>query len=176
MKRYIAALAVMLSLCSASAQASFVQIIPVTQQYNFSGACSDCNQGVNVSGKPSEAQLVLRGYVAGTAISSGNFVSFHYNGTDLLNEYWITMWDQPAVSGAMLTSLPNPSEFSVASSQYYFSTNLSGAWSTGPTGSNFDQGNGGSFSSAVPEPGSAALLGLGLMGLAGLRRKGAGAR
>lgn len=159
MNRYIAPLTIALSLFSASAQAN--PIAATFQQYNFSGVCTDCNLSSHL---PSLAELVLRNYVAGTAINHGNFVFFHYDGTDKLAAFTILGADAAYyLVGVMSGSLTVPSRFGVASVDNSFASNNSGYWTTDLA----DEGTGGTFSSAVPEPGTLALLGLGLV-LAGL--------
>ena len=165
MKRYIAPLAIAFSLFSASAQAT---VVDTFQQYNFSGVCTDCNLATHA---PSLAELVLKNYVAGTAITRYNFVSFHYDGSDKLAAYTIDNNplnpDIPSMQGFMYASLATQSVLFVAQGNNHFTVSNSGAWTTDLQ----DEGTGGTFSSAVPEPGTLALLGLGLAGIGGMMRR-----
>lgn len=156
-----------------ASKASAVTVASFT--FNFSGDCTDCSV---VAGSPigAFAQLTLRGtYFPGQPITSATFLSFHYDGTNLIpGGFTIT---NPVLLGGQITfPLPSSQNFSVADSRYSFTSSTSGAWSVSDGISTLDIGTNGGFStnaSAVPEPGSWAMMiaGIGAVGFATRRRQ-----
>lgn len=55
----------------------------------FSGNCVDCAAAANQASYPVTGTLVLDNYTLGTAIDAGNFVSFTYNGSNLVQPYYV---------------------------------------------------------------------------------------
>ena len=152
----------------------------VLSRFDFSGLCTDCNHD---SFKPgfganATAELMLINYGLGDEISSLNFVSFRYDGSDLHHSFTIDKnnVESSSLLGAM-NSLSGFADLRVKSNTDFFtSTASNGAWSLGsasPASMVPDDDNGtvGTFTNAVPEPSSIALLGLGFFGFAVSRRK-----
>ena len=145
-------------------------ILPAsTSTFLFSGVCQDC-EGI------ATATLVLQDYTQGDPIAQSNLVSFHYNGTDLLDPFTITGSDQFNISGIIPLSLTASANFFIEAlpdSVPWFSSDTEGGWSAGDLVIQADFGTGGVWngpvSNAVPEPGVFLLVAAG-MAVIGVRR------
>jgi len=138
--------------------------------FQFVGDCNDCaGQG--------KAQLTLSNYTLGTDITTDNFVSFTYDGTNLLPSFTETDADVIAngyISGAIDGPLPATEEFYVSGTNGLFSSYFDGYWCVGSGGCVADNGVNGIYSVAsasIPEPASLGLLTIGAVGLGTIRRR-----
>lgn len=158
-------------------KAAGATVLSTQTTYSFSGTCSDC-QG------PALAELTLANYTAGQSITNNNFVSFHYDGTNLLSGYTILNDAGLYVSGSINNPLPGTENFYVMGFtqttgapglQQVFETFNGGNWDTGlPVSADYGPThlwNATPAATAVPEPMSAALLGAGVLGVAVARRR-----
>jgi hypothetical protein len=136
------------------------------KSYTFSGGCTDC------TGTATGTLTVTGNYLLGSALSIFNFVSFTYDGTNLLPAYTITAAQTPFVSGSLPATLPSSASLDIASSSVEFLSFANGFWCTGP-GCAADFGGSNSFTPAAvtPEPASLGLLTLGFAGIALRLRK-----
>lgn len=142
----------------------------VTQEYSWSGVCSDCDG-------TSTASLLLAGYTPGNPIVLENLVSFTYNGSNLLAAFTINQSNLSGINGTIPASLPGSTSFSIQSNDghQFFSTSnpQTNFWCAGNS-CDSDFGGTNSFVLAgVPEPGTVALVatGLGVLGFARRRRQ-----
>ena len=147
--------------------------------FNWSGTCTDCIQGdvESVTGT-----LMLKEFIANTALSTSNFVSFTYDGSNILPKFTITSEEASDMSGTLTADGTVASEFLLT----WFFTFPGGS---GPLVANFfqvetngnwlldyqypgvdDMGTNGQF--GVPTPATALLLPLGLVALRWLQRRG----
>lgn len=151
-----------LILSASSAQATAIAL--PNQVFDFTGTCTDCTGTAT-------AELTLAGsYTPGSTVQSLQFVSFHYDGTNLQSPFTIT---SPAtITGGVASSLPGASDFSVANSLFLFSTHADGTWSvaSAATQAPADYGTAGNFAATAPEPAS-ILLGLPALGAFVLMRR-----
>ncbi len=134
---------------------------PGTTTFNFSGTCTDC------IGTATATLVLAGGYALGTPITSSNFVSFTYNGSNLTAPFTYTPSTVNfAVNGSM-TNIPGGNAFFTAggSNSLDFITNTNGTWFVGLS----DEGTAGTWSTATssvsptPAPSTGILLILGLM-------------
>ena len=149
------------------APASATVVAPGADQvFEFSGVCSDCT-GIGTG------ELTLSStYTLGAPVTKANFISFHYDGTDLQDEFTIANSDVASIGGSIM---PGPADFHVYNSeQFGFRSLLNGSWFIGYT-TPADFGPNGSFgiASSVPEPATWALMAVGFaaLGLAGSRAR-----
>jgi hypothetical protein len=139
-----------------------------TTTYFFKGTCADCGGGQTIS----TGELTLQStYQLGTSITSF-FVSFHYDGSSMLPAFTINSTDLGLIAaGSLPTTLPGAALTTINignNNTLLFQDKPSGAWCAGNS-CGADQGTVGVF--GTPEPGSLALLGLGVAALVGLRRR-----
>jgi len=138
----------------------------------FDGTCAlmDCTG----HGK---GTLTVVGTFTGTntiTLTTSDFVSFVYAGTNLLPAFTILNTNLVSASGTLGPSFPAAYTVAFSSALYSFSSSTSGTWSILRNGQVADQGSASSFSTAgspVPEPASVALIGAGLLGLFMARKK-----
>ena len=137
--------------------------ISTNSTFYFAGACSDC---VGTG----RAELVLANYTLGTAISSSNFLSFHYDGTNLLAPFTITASSSNSYSGAIAGPLPAAENIFISAPGAVFVTDVGGSWCVGRSClADFGQTSIWSDTAppaGVPEPFSLSLLLAGLAGTA----------
>ena len=75
-------------------------IISSPQVYYFSGTCGDCSGTAT-------AELTLTGdYTLGASLTTSNFLSFHYDGTNLLPAFTINSGDSGLYVFGSLTTIP----------------------------------------------------------------------
>jgi hypothetical protein len=183
--RYAAGIAFVGAGLFISTSAHALVAIPETTFY-LSANCVDCASEASVSAFPVTAELTLAGYALGDTITSGNFVSFYYGGSNLVDSFSITDGGTP-INGALhgfsnssiyeiSGSITNPSgsnEFSVTfDDALFFSTHFDGTWEACAPGQNgyygssscsigipTDFGDNAFYSTTpVPEPGTAAMI------------------
>jgi hypothetical protein len=172
MVRLACCLTVLLLALAAPARASVS-----STTYQFTGECFDCaGQGV--------AQLTLTGYTPGNDILVSNFVSFTYDGSNLIDPFTITHSDIVGPDTGFISGVLGPAFpgiYSVTldkfSSNELFQSYGEGFWCAGFSCSD-DVGDKGIWSVAsslpIPEPGSLALLGASLAAVGVRRRRAVG--
>jgi PEP-CTERM motif len=137
----------------------------------FTGTCSDCTGTVT-------GTLVLTD--SGSTLSTADFVSFTYGGSNLLTSYTINAGDFSLfVSGSIPGTLPSTANVDISNGSFFFQSfsggESDGFWDTGRSGNSTrpsDQGINGVYNAATtPEPTTWAMLGAALVGLVVFRRK-----
>ena len=169
----------LIGLLNLPAQASAVAPPPpLFSTLFFIGNCEDCAAALHRPDYAVTARLVLQNYFQGSLISPTNFVSFSYNGSNLLDPYSILSSSSPlTVSGNISFAMPGANEFHVTGVNLtgvnrYFDLFIGGRWDTGvPPRRTADNGGSGTFGpNAVPEPATMLLMGAALAA-AGLARR-----
>ena len=161
----------LIGLISLPAQAIAVAPPPVLSTLFFSGNCEDCASALRRPDFAVTAMLVLQNYLKGNALTAANFVSFSYDGSNLLQPYSILPSSLLSVSGSIPLTLPGALDFHVTGARNYFDLSTSGRWDTGVARASLDQGGSGTFGpTAVPEPATMLLMGAALVA-AGLARR-----
>jgi hypothetical protein len=163
----------------------------VPTPYYFVGNCEDCAIAAGTPTYQVTGVLELVGYVEGTALADENFVSFSYAGSNLLEPYVVfseyqggseppwehgfyTLAGNLTVGGAQTLDLQfgDGLEFKLEAGSFFTCGINDGAYYGVPCSwqNNQDFGTGAFLSAPVPEPGTYALMGLGLAALAWRRR------
>lgn len=154
----------MLLTLAATAQAADVT-------YDFSGTCTDCS-GFGIG------ELTLSNYNLGDSITPDNFVSLHYDGTNLLAAFEIDQGNNVSLYGQINGPLPAAETVSVynQSTGQSFYASSGGYWCVG-TSCISDYGSSNVWSAAapitpVPEPFALWLFASGVIGTAwAIRRR-----
>ena len=143
---------------------------PVLSTLFFIGNCEDCAAALPSPNFTVSARLVLQNYIQGDPINAANFVSFIYNGSNLLHEYSIDKLSLAELNGHISFASPSTNVFHVTGANRYFDLLIGGRWDTGVI-SSADNGGSGTFGpNAVPEPATMLLMGAALAA-AGLARR-----
>ena len=132
-------------------------VIEETQEvYDFTGVCTDCMGTVS-------AQLVLKNYTPGNPIQDSNFGSFTYDGSNKIPGFTVDASNFINITGNIPVNLPAPATVHITftTGPGDFLSRSSGFWATQSS----DFGYTSSYSSAVPEPSTWALMLLGFAGL-----------
>jgi len=144
-------------------------VIMDTVKYNITANCVDCAEASSTDVYTVTAQLTLKNYTLGQQLSSSNFVSFFYGGSNLLNPYSVTLAEQGgdyifdtsnifgllgAISeipgeNTVFLSVPNEMNFvTLGNDGGFFGSQPSGYWFT-CVGATCDLGGSGSGSFSV---------------------------
>lgn len=145
-----------LMLFTALAVPTVLPAVGINQTFDFTGQCFDCRGTV-------DAELVLTSdYAIASPINLADFVSFTYDGSNLLSPFTITAAEVTSISGSMPADLPSTANFQIASSAHNFSSLTDGTWVVDFTE---DQGmtHVWSAGAAAPEPGTWMMFGSGLL-------------
>jgi hypothetical protein len=137
--------------------------VGINQTFDFTGQCFDCAGTVT-------AELVLvPDYALGTTITTANFESFTYDGSNLLAPFTITLAEVTSISGTMPTDLPSTANIDLSSAAHNFSSMTDGNW---VVDFHEDQGMSHVWTAAAsaPEPDAFSMMGLGFL-LAFARRR-----
>lgn len=169
---------------AAPAHAGSLPFLNGSGVWRFFGNCQDCAFRAEQTNYPVTATLTLQNYVQGFALTNANFVSFQYDGSNLLPAYTVTGASLSPLNFISLTGTlwdGGPENFSLAFGPTgYFNMQADRNWQTCVTAvgncSPADYGDRGNLSlgnSTVPEPATYVLMaaGLGVLGIASRRRK-----
>jgi hypothetical protein len=137
--------------------------------FDFTGTCSDCTGSVS-------AVLTLSNYTLGSNITTSNFVTLTYNGSNLLSPFTIT--DAEVIADGEATGSIGPvlpGSFPVAvirfDSSDAFESQFAGNWCAGSSCDRDAGGNGIWSVATTPEPASIATFLVGIAGFVSARAR-----